>query len=190
MLVLEDHPLAELLLLGEHVAEEASALFGVVFARRFELELELLGHEGVAVDLAVRMGHRDAHRLTAVFKDEDVFDLFVLRELFKPLAPQVDQLRHMVVRQFGDRRRVPGRIEDDLAFAVGGRGFEEVVRHVVRLGGRLAQRREVVVVFEHVVVVRHLARARAEGAPVLGHLRARLPMGSDHDPVLCQGMPS
>ena len=47
---------------------------------------------------------------------------------------------------------------------------------------------EIVVVFVDVVVLRHLARTRAEGAVILGHLGPSLPVGGDHDPVVGQRM--
>ena len=54
-------------------------------------------------------------------------------QIREALAPQVDELLHVAVGQLRHGGRVAGRVQDDLALAVGGTNLEEVVRHVVRL---------------------------------------------------------
>ena len=81
-------------------------------------------------------------------------------------------------------------IEDDLTLAVGRTNLEKIVGDIVRLRRILGKSREVVVVFEDLIVVGNLAGAWTEGTPVLGHLWAILAVGVNHDPILDQGMPS
>ena len=136
------------------------------------------------------MRHRNADRLAAVFKDKHILDPFILPQCVKPLAPQIDQLLHMIVRKLRDGCRMTGRIKDHFAFSICRRRFKKIVGHIVGRGRVLAQRWKIVVVFIDVIMLRHLAGAGTERTPVLGHLRPCLPVRSNHDPILCKRMPS
>ena len=50
----------------------------------------------------------------------------------------------------------------------------------IRLGRCGAKRRKIIGINQNSVLIWHLARARAERAPVFGHLRAALPIASHH----------
>ena len=166
------------------VAEQAAAALGIVPLRVVDLQLQLFGQEGVAVDLPVRVGHGHAHDVAAVFEDKDVFDLFVRAQGIIALRPQIDELFDVCGRQLRQGDGVLRRVQDHLALAVARRGGEKVVRDVVRLRRILRQGGEIVIVLVNVEVIRHLAAAGAERAVVLGHLRAVLPVRRDHDPVV------
>ena len=184
----ENHPPPVGHLRVQHVAEQAAALLLLVRPGVFHLQLQLLGQEGVAVNLAVGMGHGHAHHVPPVLEDEHVLNLRVGGQRLVPLHPQVHQLDDVRGGQLGQGDGVLGGVEDHLALAVAGGRLEEIGGHVVgrrRVGG---QGGKIVVVFVDVVVLRHLARARAEGAVILGHLGPSLPVGGDHDPVVGQRM--
>ena len=86
---------------------------------------------------------------------------------------------------------VIGGVEQHLAAPVAGSGLEErAVCNVVRLGRIGAQRRKIVGITVDVKLFRHLSAARAEGAPILGHLRTGLAVARDHRPVAQYGIPS
>ena len=88
----------------------------------------------------------------AVFKDKDIFDVFILADFGIALCPQVNQLFHVAVAQLCQSGGVPGRIEDNLALSVGRTNLEKVVGNIVRLRRILGQCREVVVIFEDLIV--------------------------------------
>ena len=134
------------------------------------------------------MGHGHPHHFAAVFKNKDVFDLFICTEGFIPLRPKVYQLFDVRRGQLRQGNGVLRRVEDHLALAVGGCRFKEIGGNRIRLGRILRQRRKIVVVFIDIEMLRDLAGTGTERAVVLGHLRAALPVGSDHDPVVCQWM--
>ena len=112
-LVREDDARAELALVVEHVRKQVAPVFLVIFARVLRLDFQALRNERIAVHLPVRVRHRDAHRLAAVFKREHVLDLFVRLHDIEALAPQIDQLAHVRVGQFRQRRRVARGVEDE-----------------------------------------------------------------------------
>ena len=161
----------------------------MVLGAVLRLQLDLLGDPGIAVDLTVRMGHGDTDGGAAVLEDEDVLHLRIGGDIRKAVAPQIDELTDMGHRQLGQGDGVLGGIEDDLALAVGLRIAEKgTAEGIIGRLRVLGKGREIVVVFQNVKLIGHLAGARAEGAPVLGHLGTALAAGGDHDPIINEGM--
>ena len=99
MLVFKDDPAAVFLFLPEQLGEEVFAGLFVVFAGAFQLFFNLLGNEGVAVSLAVGMGHGDAYRFAPVLKEEDVFDLLVGAHIVEAVQPHMSQFVDVFVGQ-------------------------------------------------------------------------------------------
>ena len=87
MLILENNPPSVRLFLGKQLAEEAFPLFLVVFPRAVQFFLDFFRQEGVAVSLAMGMGHGDAHHIAAVFKNKDIFDVFVRPHIIEAFPP-------------------------------------------------------------------------------------------------------
>ncbi len=173
--VLENDAFLLFFLVFQMVAPEAVPRLFIILLCGGRFKFQLFRQERVAVDLPVRVRHRDADHIAAVFKDEDVFDLRVGAHGVEPLAPEIDELCHVLVGKLRQRDRVPGRVENHFALAVGRARFEKVRGNVVRRGRVLPQGREIVVVLHH-FILRNISGRRAERAPVLRHLRPILPV--------------
>ena len=123
----------------------------------------------VAVNLAVRMGQRDADLLTAVLEAEHLFDARCRDQIGRPMPPRVDDQAGLRLFQISERAGVVAGEANHLATAITGYRHE-AVRHRCRLS-RTGQAREPVFEHDHVVVgCGHLTgqpgRARAQRALV------------------------
>ena len=73
-IVFIDNALLERDFFLNHSAEHTHILLVLKLLRRIKLKLYLLGHNGEAVHLTVRMRHGHTHNVAAVFEDEHVFE--------------------------------------------------------------------------------------------------------------------
>jgi hypothetical protein len=80
-------------------------------------------------------------------------------------------------------------IEYDIARAASARSLEQTGFGVKRIPG-LIESGKIVRIQENVVIVRDLPGTRAKGTPIGRHLRPVLTVGSYHDPLLEQRMPT
>lgn len=181
---------AKILFCFEHITEQTVSFFLAVFLCRLKFQLQLFRNYRVTIDLSMWMRHGGSNHTAAVFKDKNIFDVFILADVSITLCPQVDQFSHVFIAELFEGGVVTWRIQDNFTFSVGWSDLEKVVCNVIWLRWVLGQGREVVVVFEHLIVVRYLSGTWTERTPVLWHLRAVLAVGVDHNPVLNEWVPA
>src|SRR4051794_35609218 len=80
------------------ILEEAPSMTFVISALLFELAGRDRRHEGIRVDLAVRVVKRDADLHAAVFERVDVSDVRTCAERVVTLGPDVDEQAEMAER--------------------------------------------------------------------------------------------
>ena len=143
-----------------HVTEQAVPFFSHISFGVVQLELDFLGYEGVAVDLAMGMGHRHPHHVAAVLNDTNILDVFVRGDGLIPFHPEVDEFLNMGGGELRQGDGMLGGIEDHLAFSVSRRRLKEIRRHRIGNGRGLRQGGKIFIVFIDIEMVRDLAGSR------------------------------
>jgi hypothetical protein len=88
VLVAVQHPLAVGGLVARHVAQQAGAVLQVVLALLRQLARGHRRHEGIGIDLAVRMVQRDADLGAAVLERQHVLDVVLRADALRVRSPQ------------------------------------------------------------------------------------------------------
>ena len=115
MLGVHHDPLLGLQLGRENIGSQEAAGAGVVCLRLCQDGRRSLRHKGIGVDLAVRVGQRDADLLAAVLEAEDLLDLRQRPQLARAVGPGVDHGARPRWCQVGEGRLVVAGEADDLA---------------------------------------------------------------------------
>ena len=125
---------AVILLVLKHIAVKAAMRFIKMLLARIHFKLQLLRNYGIAVNLTVRMRHCYADNLSPVLEYKYVLDFRIGAYLNKSLRPKVNKLPYMRNGKLRQRYRMLGRIEYNLALAVGGLCLKQSCFNIVRLG--------------------------------------------------------
>ena len=140
-------------------------------------------HEGVAVDLSVRMMDRRAHRGASVLEHQHVFDLVAREQRFGALDPQVDDAHDRVDPDRRERRHVIGREQHDFGRPAR-RGRQHAVARNREIDRRArTQRRPAVLERAHDVRVGRFEPTDTERAARVGKVRPTLAMGNHEHPL-------
>ena len=190
VVVLPDDPGAVRDLTGEHILEQVGVVGGTVGPHGSDGGGRLRRHEGICVDLSVRVRKRDPDLHTAVLEAEDLFHSGQRRQCRGAIRPRLDHGQHPTGRQRRQGCVVVGGEADHLAAPGADAGVEEAAARGGCAGAR--ERREAVLEDHHIVVRGgDLARVRRRGRAQRAGIGRRvidpgLPVAGDAHPLTQQ----
>jgi len=195
VLAFVQHANAVVALVRDHRFERTDPVGGDMLARQRIHAGRNGWHDGVGVDLAVRMMQRRADLDAAVLERKDIAHVVARAEPARAVAPDLDQELDVAERERAERRRPLGCVDDDLAVAAGGRGRDVQLGHLDR--ALAAERGEAVVEHRDFPVApgklgRTLAIGRRRERVVLGRRLERpvLAVRRVRHPFAAQRMPT